>query len=187
MQGDLSAGDGLLTIDMDTGLEWLDLTETWGASYNEAQASTYVTSMGFDHATEAQVAELFTNAGFVTTTNHTQNDAAAALLLGLMGCTQSCNTNFDQGTGFAVSSVVNGVTTIGRSNYHEGPLGGGVGVYSLRTTNLDSKFASAGNFLVRSTQSVQPVPEPSTFLGLATFGGVAYFFRRERRPGQPAS
>ena len=36
----LSAGDGLLTLDDQSGLEWLDLSETQGLSFNEVQSLT---------------------------------------------------------------------------------------------------------------------------------------------------
>ena len=55
--------NGTTTTDTDTGLEWLDITETTGLSYNEVLASDYVTNDGYRFATEAEVHQLYTNAG----------------------------------------------------------------------------------------------------------------------------
>jgi hypothetical protein len=56
-----SSGDCLLTRDARTGLEWLDLTATFGQGYG-AINSDYVTKDGFRLATGAELTTLFQNA-----------------------------------------------------------------------------------------------------------------------------
>lgn len=56
-----TSGDGLLTYDTATGLEWLDVTLTVNMSYNDvtAQLGTGGTYAGFVHASETQIVGLF--------------------------------------------------------------------------------------------------------------------------------
>jgi len=144
--------NGTSMIDTGTGLQWLDLTETQGISWNDAAASTYVTIDGYVHATEAQVITLFTNAGFLTTdnTNDPANNPAAADLLAYLGCTQFCGTVNATGRGFA---DWDGTFTT-RPNYHMSGLGAGAATTSLLTSDLDLIDATAGHFLVRAV----PIP-----------------------------
>lgn len=148
LEGDLeSAGDARITYDSDTNLQWLDLTETLGDSWNDVEASVFVTDLGFRHATADEVEELFLNAGFLTTNNVNDpaNDPAAALLLSAMGCTQFCGGVAATGRGFAEFSA----TFATRPNYHSGALGSGAAVVSLLTSDFDLVDATAGHFLVR--------------------------------------
>jgi PEP-CTERM motif len=55
-----AAGDGLITVDTETGLRWLDLTETIGLSVNQFEADP---PPGFVVANNQQVRMLFANAG----------------------------------------------------------------------------------------------------------------------------
>lgn len=88
--------NGLTTFDTETGLEWLDITETTGLSYNEVLNSNYVVSEGYRFATEAELFELYANAGGTGTqpsTSLPENKAPAILLLQLMGCTSYLSGN----------------------------------------------------------------------------------------------
>ena len=62
----LATGDGLVTHDSETGLDWLDLTETTSLSWDDiyAGAGGWVTD-GWRHATTAEVCELLQHAGFL--------------------------------------------------------------------------------------------------------------------------
>jgi hypothetical protein len=157
--------NGNSMIDTGTGLQWLDLTETLGSSWNTVEGSTLVTNDGYVHATVAQVQTLFLNAGFLTTdnANNVLNDPAAADLLAFLGCTQFCGTVNATGRGFADNG-----TFKSRPNYHTSGLGAGAAVISLQTSDLDLVDTTAGHFLVK------PVPVPaavwlfgSGLLGLA--------------------
>lgn len=175
---DLSApGDELLTLDSDTNLQWLDLTETAGLSYDDiiGGAGGYLAA-GFSFATTTQVATLWADAGIVDTsgTPIVGNRAAADLLLSLLGCTSGCGSGSDAQQGQAefdpVQADLNGPYIL---------LGGG----GTAAANINPGFSQArdfssptlGNFLVR------PVPEPST--GLLVGGGllVLGFSRRRSR------
>lgn len=160
--------NGTSMIDTATNLEWLDLTQTQGLTWNQAEASAFVTVDGYVHATDEQVITLFLNAGFLTTdnTNNVLNNPAANDLLSFLGCTQFCGTVNATGRGFA---DWNGAGTTTRPNYHLSGLGAGAATTSLLTSNLDLADTTAGHFLVRTV-----VPEPGTALllglGLTALG-----------------
>lgn len=65
VQGDLNTpGDGLVTRDTDTGLEWLDLTETTNLSYDDVVGGAGgLLAGGWRYATAAQVCDLFEKLG----------------------------------------------------------------------------------------------------------------------------
>ena len=165
--------NGTSMIDTGTGLEWLDLTETLGISWNAAEASTFVTVDGYVHATEVQVETLFLNAGFLTTDNmnNPANNPAAADLLAYLGCTQFCGTVNATGRGFA---DWNGTFTT-RPNYHTSGLGAGAATTSLLTSDLDLVDTTAGHFLVR----VVPVPAAVWLFGSGLIGLIGLARRKK--------
>jgi len=157
--------NGNSMIDNGTGLEWYDLdnADSLGKTYNEVVASSLYTVDGYVHATVAQVATMFTNAGFLTTdnVNNPLNDPAADLLLANLGCTQFCGTINETGRGFADWTTA-GWTT--RPNYHKTGLGAGAAATSLLlTSNSDLADVTAGHFLVRAV----PVPAAVWLFGSA--------------------
>jgi hypothetical protein len=91
---DLSApGDGLLTRDQSTRLDWLDVTATVGQSRSSVLAGPFA-ALGFRYATETEVLQLWQDAGAVGPWNNNvgsnysiPNFRAANLLIDLMGCT----------------------------------------------------------------------------------------------------
>ena len=80
----LAPGDGLITLDTATGLRWLDVTATKGLSYNQAEASVYVTDYGFRHATYWEVRNLLESEGLILASRYYWNPNALALV-NLMG------------------------------------------------------------------------------------------------------
>jgi hypothetical protein len=56
------SGDGWITQDSSTGLEWLDVPLTAGQSLNEVRSGTWI-SNGFRYATKSEVLALYRNAG----------------------------------------------------------------------------------------------------------------------------
>jgi len=166
--------NGTSMIDTGTGLQWLDLTETLGISWNAAEASTFVTLDGYVHATVAEVETLFLNAGFLTTDNATNqlNVPAATDLLSYLGCTQFCGTINATGRGFADSTGI----FVSRPNYHTNGLGAGAAVISLQTSNLDLVDATAGHFLVKAV----PVPAAVWLFGSGLLGLIGVARRKAR-------
>ena len=59
-------GDNLITLDTDTGLEWLDLDQSLGFGYDEIELLFGPTQQfdGYRHATLPEVTTLFINTGF---------------------------------------------------------------------------------------------------------------------------
>jgi hypothetical protein len=169
--------NGNSMIDDGTNLEWLDLDEATliGQSVTTVLSSPFVTVDGYVYATDEQVAELFTNAGFVTgaSTASALNDPAAADLLSFLGCTQDCGispgTN-PTGRGFAIWSGA----TYTRAFYKEGPSGASWATTSGLTADVNLTDSTAGHFLVRAV-----VPEPST--AILMLGGLALLSGRRRR------
>jgi hypothetical protein len=94
----LTNGDGLLTYDSSTGLEWLDLTQTKGKSYdwvNENLIGTGDPLEGFKYASPTMVSTLFEDAsvqiGILNATSG--NFGPVATLLDLVGVTCSITTH----------------------------------------------------------------------------------------------
>ncbi len=174
----LAAGDELLTFDTDTGLEWLDLTATQGLSYNQAEASSFVSVDGFRHATTVEVTALFQHAGgSVNSPFNAANAAPALLLLDLLGCTDTLTCRV----------LPSGVLVGGSSGWASNPADPSRASLPVYRTNasgalgrllspggsgsLDARASTVGNYLVRGSIVVlgSPIPEPNTGLlyGLA--------------------
>ena len=182
--------NGMTTIDTDTGLEWLDLTETLGQSYNSVAAGFggFTTTDGFRYATQFEVSTLFTNAGFSFQDNsfNAVDAAPAGLMLDLFGCTtvSPCNT--------ATSVIGQGIADLGAFS----PTLAALPIYQARLA-VAGDFSSAtegaslvnnccfsksggnlgiGSWLVRD---VVAVPEPSSLaVFLIALGGLGFLARR---------
>lgn len=88
-----ASDDGFnVTQDTGTGLEWLDLTLTVGANYNEVVAGAYYTQHGFTHASLAQVAQLFANANLV----RPDNSPISSISMNLANPTSLSDEGFSQ-------------------------------------------------------------------------------------------
>lgn len=96
IQADLLApGDGLVTRDTTSGMEWLDLTPTIGVTYNAVIAGFggFTTTHGFSVARQADTVTLFANAGLTPVSGSSTDPgtiAAGTALVDLLGCTSSC-------------------------------------------------------------------------------------------------
>jgi hypothetical protein len=85
----LTSGDGLITYDTDTGLEWLDVTETLGISYDTMEtrlADTADPLYGWSHAAARDLNALFVSANIdVINVLSAPSDADVDALIKLVG------------------------------------------------------------------------------------------------------
>ena len=60
-----TTGDNLITLDTVTGLQWLDLTETYGAQFSSVNTELEAGGQfaGFRYATDAEVINFWSNFG----------------------------------------------------------------------------------------------------------------------------
>jgi hypothetical protein len=182
-----TAGDKLITYDDVTGLDWLDVNQTLGLSYNQANATAFVTSQGFRHATPGEVNALYTGAGgTIGSAALSSNFAPALELINKLGCTQGCGgpvggipLNENQ-SGFSEEAFgLAGVPFIEtcQNSFCFAPVGTAVFQSTTGPQSRDLANSGIGNYLVRE----HVVPEPASlalmFGGLAAMAGI----RRRRR------
>ncbi len=165
-----AAGDGLLLGDTASGLEWLDLTETVGLTYDAVLggAGSFTTTGGFRFATQAEVVSLFTEAGVVSITGSwsTENFAGVTLLMGLLGCTGNCDRSspFLQGMAdFDVFDPLLADSPFGQRSISTGLARASIGVGREKATFGNS---AVGSYLVRPLV-LAPEPLPGLLIGLS--------------------
>jgi hypothetical protein len=188
LAGDLvTTGDGLITKDSRTGLEWLDLTATRGASYDAVAAGLGgYTTQGFRFASAAEVNGLLESASEGVIAPITPDPRipiqltvgyfAAQTINNLLGVTFNMSgPGFNvQGSGGYVAPVnAMGIVqvlllTSEFTSESRSPVPSARGEF--RQFNFTSTTTSStnmyGSFLVRSLP-VQSTPEPSLLIGSA--------------------
>ncbi len=190
-------GDGLLTVDSRTGLEWLDIPVTTRLSYNDIMADKGGwLSKGFRYATGAELNGLFQSAGLETPDyarfpelkyeffSRDDSKGKAFSLLQMLGPTITDSISNSGPYALFLAGLVadtyqlGGDTPIAQqyltfdSNkvYYHYHLGGQI--------FRDVQDPDIGSFLVRA---VAPVPEADTYaMMLAGLGVVAISAKRKR-------
>lgn len=167
----LAAGDGLITLDTDTGLQWLDVTATTGLSVNQVLGGVGGwTDLGFRYAGSDELEQLFLTSVPGSTVSFfsfvENNFAGASLLTNLLGnayglaefpgsqgfVDPGTSDRFSEGSTHASFYQVRVSDSTGRFHPTQGR-------FSLDYTN-----ATIGSFLVRD---VSAVPEPTGMLLLS--------------------
>jgi len=200
-------GDGLLTVDTATSLQWLDLTATVGQSRADVLAGSYV-AQGFRYATQNEVIKLWEDGGAVGPFVVYGDDvnpldiAPASLMINLMGCT----TAFGPGRSPCVGPVpgVGDVQNFNLGFFGTDPYDAGAVVMFFGATdprrfgatfriNYGQEDAyellgrhDVGSYLVRAIP-VSGVPEPDVWAMLMLgFGAMGLAMRHRRRRGTSA-
>ena len=186
----LVAGDNKLTVDTNSGLGWLDLTESTGLSMNQilAGAGGFL-DLGFRYATTSEIRALFADANIVDTSgNPSQESAPAALdFILLFGFTYQVSDSSGSNTGTVGyhlpdppdtsestnASFVQYIVTSNTGNGH-----GAAMVEVLLDGTRDLANSTDGSFLVRET-TVVPIPAAFWLFGSGVFGLVGIAGRKK--------
>jgi hypothetical protein len=172
MSADLfEAGDRLLTLDSDTSLEWLDLTETQFLTVNDVLANRGGwRSLGFRHATMFEVQNLYQSVAITSDIGFTaSNHPGTLLLLDLMGCTAACDGDQPRGQGLA--GLEEPGPGLARAPSVLATLSVGESFSSLylssNVVDFDFNNGNLGNYLVRA--SAVPLPATASLVASALF------------------
>jgi hypothetical protein len=179
-------GDGLLTRDSTSGLEWLDLTETTDLSSDDilADVGGWI-GLGFRHATTAEVCTIMVRLGLAPSLcpgtsgfvlgNHVQQH------MDLMGLTVTI-PGAESGSGH-YEDANSGNTQVGGATYG---LSFGNSLVFVLEDNLDPTVADpyVGHFLVRSFGPGVPGLPPwgAALLGALLLASAWVALGRPRRP-----
>jgi len=162
--------DLLITLDTQTGLEWLALTATQNTSYQEILSGfgSYTTTHGFRVATKNEVNQLFQNVGvtneWADIPDYVQGVSSLFLFFGILTEIDynSPRTQY-QSHGMYLPdqpccSASPGVSTFSLTYEYLNPVSGRA-YLNNGYTNFDSSFNYRGTFLVREAKSSFPASE----------------------------
>lgn len=158
-------GDGKLTLDTESSLEWLDLTLTVNRSFNDISGALGAGGefAGFRYATHDEVALLFAQAGITIAEGVGWTDRGEVpnvqYLLGLVGQTGLPEQGFP---GPATRGIYGQVSSPGRHYYGTTSINGSGTLAWLRLSlgplEIDDAATNAatGSFLVRTSTRLFP-------------------------------
>lgn len=174
-------GDGLLTHDSDTGLEWLDLIATNLQSVNSVLGGYggYIQN-GFRYATDDEVLALLTHAGITHFDGvlRVQDWPGTQLFQDLFGITNYISPN-DPYYSWGMTEPDFGYQAAHLVFVATKPFGYAGG--AARFESYGQPFSATdtvGSFLVRG---VTPIPEPETWMMMVSGLAALAFVTRKRR------
>lgn len=179
----MSNGDGLLTYDSGTGLEWLDLNSTYGVSHNEMLTllSPGQTYDGFRFATPDELITLLSHAGVseaaggggtqgVYLGEHSQLSAFISLV---GGGSVHYELNFTQTTANGHTVEISGTNTSvifsALSYYDDGRTFFSPRFGTVSPADYNYTDQNAGSWIVRDA-SVVPIPAAAYLFGSGLLG-----------------
>jgi hypothetical protein len=162
----LTVGDGLVTLDTTTHLEWLNLTATQDLSVDQVLGGTggWV-NIGFQYASYSQVGQLLNDAGYLGSTSDystmrlVADNLSANAFLSDFGSTSPLNFTFGFMSPYPCGRIIGTATSC--TDYVEinanGAESQGYAIPDSGAFGTDTGRAYVGSFLIRS------VPEPETY------------------------
>jgi len=180
----LAAGDGLITLDTSTDLEWLNLTATQDLSVNQVLGGTggWV-SIGFHYANFGQVGQLLNDAGYLGNTSDystmrlVADDLSANAFLSDFGSTSPPDFTFGFMSPYPCGGIIGNATRC--TDYVQinanGAENQGYAIPDSGAFGADTARAYVGSFLIRA------VPEPETYATMIAGLGLLVVLRRRGR------
>lgn len=173
-----SSGDGLITYDSDTGLEWLDLTSTTNQSFDQISARLIDLNddlYGFRYANSVDLNILFFISAGMSASAQFPGETAVNDLISLIGTTLVSSNELKQTRGYYdTGTVVDGKIGWAFLSINNIYSSAGVTDYAAFANNQSNYN---GSWLVRAAS----VPEPSTLaiFALGIIGLVSRKFKKQ--------
>ena len=174
-----TAGDNLITHDTESGLNWLDLTETNTLTYNyvNGQLGTGGQFAGYRYATSDEVVQLWTNFGVDLTSGAPYN--SAVYNPGIAEGSNYLGNIMGGGYPYGVRGMVS--DELYGWHYYLGAYTNGVNSYydiaSTYQAASGTSYVNVGSYLVQT--SVVPVPAAVWLFGSGLIG-LFGFARRKK-------